>query len=387
VSGATDTPDRLEDFLARAEATLGEETAPDGLALAQLTGDLDRAAERLLGELGGPIEDAAAADASRDHAAREDAARASALVRVGALQRVARRLDVDRRFSTIGAIYESLGRLRQETRLEGLLEAAVRELGRACAFDRAVLSRVHGSAWRAEAVWIDPAADAAMSAATRAYLTERWLPLRPGTVEVQLVQRRTAALVQAGDPGVDPELVAATGTRRYVAAPVVAGDGVVGFLQADRLDGSPELRPVDRDNLWTFAEEFGLVFERLARLERLERQRVRVRDVFHATDRALRELRDDELRLDAGTGPPRRAPAHAGPRTGDGPRLDLLSAREHEVLRLLVTGASNLEIAERLVLAEGTVRSHVRRIAGKLGATGRADVVARYLRLMDRARG
>jgi hypothetical protein len=57
VSGATDTPDRLEDFLARAEATLGEETAPDGLALAQLTGDLDRAAELLPEERPYPVAD------------------------------------------------------------------------------------------------------------------------------------------------------------------------------------------------------------------------------------------------------------------------------------------------------------------------------------------
>lgn len=370
----------VDALMARAEDELRRDEAPDGLALGRLTGELDRAAGRLAEALGAR----AAPDAATR---REDAARAAALVRLGRLQRTARRLDVDRRFATIGAIYESLGRLRQETRLEGLLASAVRELGRACAFDRAVLSRVHGSAWRAEAVWIDPAADPAMAASTRAYLTERWLPLRPGTVEVQLVQRRTAALVEAGDPGVDPDLVASTGTRRYVAAPVVAGERVVGFLQADRLDGSPELRPVDRDNLWTFAEEFGLVFERLALLERLEQQRVRVRDVFLATDRALLDLRDDELRLDADAAGSSRPAGRHGPARDDAPRLELLSPREHEVLRLLVTGATNQEIAEHLVLAEGTVRSHVRRIAGKLHATGRADAVARYLRLTERDRG
>lgn len=373
-----DLPGDLDAFLARAEDGLGRHEAPDGLAHAHLTADLDRWADELLRRLA-----PTSGDGPDDVG---DAVLAAGLVRIGGLQRLARRRHVDRRFSTIGAIYESLGRLRQETRMEGLLLSAVRELGRACAFDRAVLSRVHGSAWRAEAVWIDPAADPAMAAATRAYLTEQWLPLRPGTVEVQLLRRRVAALVQAGDPGVDPELVAATGTTRYVAAPVLAGDRVVGFLQADRLDGSPELGAQDRDNLWTFAEEFGLVFERLALLDRLERQRVRVRDVFHATDRALQELRDDELHLGRG---PARTDRRAGPPGAapvEEPRLSLLSAREVEVLRLLVTGATNREIAERLVLAEGTVRSHVGRIARKLRATGRADVVARYLRLTERDR-
>jgi LuxR family transcriptional regulator, regulator of acetate metabolism len=364
-----------ETLLRHAEHRLAAEGALDGLALARLTGDLDRAADAIAARLAGPPRDVV-----------DETADAASLVRIGVLQRVARRQDVDRRFSTVGAIYESLGRLRQETRLEGLLASAVRELGRACAFDRAVLSRIHGSAWRAEAVWIDPAAEPAMAAATRDYLTKQWIPLRPGTFEVQLVQRRRAALVQAGDPGVDPELVASTGTRRYVAAPIVAGDRVVGFLQADRLDGSPELREVDRDNLWTFAEEFGLVFERLALLERLERQRIRVRDVFHATDRVLRELRDDELRLDTGSGQVDVGSEDPARPAIEGPRVEFLSVREHEVLQLLVSGATNREIAERLVLAEGTVRSHVRRIAKKLHATGRADVVSRYLRLVGRER-
>ncbi|WP_026910515.1 LuxR C-terminal-related transcriptional regulator [Patulibacter minatonensis] len=375
MTGPSQAPAVPAPLLDHAERELGSPGALDGLALARLTGDLDRAADVISARLGGAA-----------RTPEEEAEDAAALVRIGTLQRAARRQDVDRRFSTVGAIYESLGRLRQETRLEGLLASAVRELGRACAFDRAVLSRIHGSAWRAEAVWIDPAAEPAMAEATRDYLTKQWIPLRSGTVEVQLVQRRRAALVEADDVGVDPELVASTGTRRYVAAPVVAGDRVVGFLQADRLDGSPELRDVDRDNLWTFAEEFGLVFERLALLERLERQRIRVRDVFHATDRVLRELRDDELRLDAGTRPGDGSPGFPQRPAVQGARIEFLSVREHEVLQLLVTGATNREIAERLVLAEGTVRSHVRRIAKKLDATGRADIVSRYLRLVGRER-
>ncbi len=48
-----------------------------------------------------------------------------------------------------------------------------------------------------------------------------------------------------------------------------------------------------------------------------------------------------------------------------------LSTREAAVLKLLASGASNREIADRLVLAEGTVKNHVSNILGKLHAENR----------------
>jgi DNA-binding NarL/FixJ family response regulator len=59
-----------------------------------------------------------------------------------------------------------------------------------------------------------------------------------------------------------------------------------------------------------------------------------------------------------------------------------LTAGEREVLDLMATGATNGEIADRLVISETTVKSHVSRISGKLRASSRADAVSRYLRLM-----
>lgn len=50
-----------------------------------------------------------------------------------------------------------------------------------------------------------------------------------------------------------------------------------------------------------------------------------------------------------------------------------LSAREVDVLRLLAQGASNREIAERLILAEGTVKNHVSSILAKLHAANRTQ--------------
>lgn len=52
-----------------------------------------------------------------------------------------------------------------------------------------------------------------------------------------------------------------------------------------------------------------------------------------------------------------------------------LSEREDEVLRLLATGASNRDIAKRLVISELTVKSHVSRILQKLAVPSRMQAV------------
>jgi DNA-binding NarL/FixJ family response regulator len=61
--------------------------------------------------------------------------------------------------------------------------------------------------------------------------------------------------------------------------------------------------------------------------------------------------------------------------------IEPLSQREREVLVLVAQGHSNREIAERLVLAEGTVKNHVSNILGKLQAENRtqaADIARRH---------
>jgi DNA-binding NarL/FixJ family response regulator len=63
------------------------------------------------------------------------------------------------------------------------------------------------------------------------------------------------------------------------------------------------------------------------------------------------------------------------PAARDVARLDLLTDREHDVLRLMARGATNAEIGATLFVAEATVKTHVGSIFAKLGVRDRAAAI------------
>jgi DNA-binding NarL/FixJ family response regulator len=70
--------------------------------------------------------------------------------------------------------------------------------------------------------------------------------------------------------------------------------------------------------------------------------------------------------------------ADAGPeRPAEVTGAEPLTQRERDVLRLIVVGASNREIAAELVITEETVKTHVARILRKLNVTSRARAAVR----------
>jgi LuxR family maltose regulon positive regulatory protein len=73
---------------------------------------------------------------------------------------------------------------------------------------------------------------------------------------------------------------------------------------------------------------------------------------------------------------------HAEPgATGVNDLVEPLTAREQEVLLLLATGSSNQGIADELVVTLDTVKKHVSRVLGKLGASNRTEAVVQARRL------
>ncbi|GAA2606072.1 MULTISPECIES: response regulator [Streptomyces] len=71
--------------------------------------------------------------------------------------------------------------------------------------------------------------------------------------------------------------------------------------------------------------------------------------------------------------PAASAPDHAS--GSPDPRLTPLTERETEILRVMGQGWTNTEIAERLHLAESTVKTHVGRILAKTGSRDRVQAV------------
>jgi DNA-binding NarL/FixJ family response regulator len=68
-----------------------------------------------------------------------------------------------------------------------------------------------------------------------------------------------------------------------------------------------------------------------------------------------------------------RTPAPSAPPAQTPPAGQALTTREVEVLRLVATGATNREIAERLYVSEGTVKNHISRVLSRLGLRDRTQ--------------
>ena len=124
----------------------------------------------------------------------------------------------------------------------------------------------------------------------------------------------------------------------------------------------------DRDVLWAFADGFSHIYERAMLTEQLRAQRDSVRELFFGAVDRLDELCESTTErmsegLEAGV-------------DGPGAVTVELTDREAEVFELMVTGATNQAIADRLVITEGTVKSHVKHILRKYGAVNRAQAIA-----------
>jgi DNA-binding CsgD family transcriptional regulator len=273
-----------------------------------------------------------------------------------------------------------------------VIDLAPRELCATRIFDRVLMSRVRGSTWLPHALYAvddDGRVTLEIDGADGGPVDELEIPLASPLVEAEVVRRRLPALVQdaAHEPRTHRPLVERTGTPEYVVAPVVANSSVIGLLHADAVACGRPLSPVDRDLLRTFADGVGLIYELAGLVERAELQRRKVAEVCEAAVRSSEDIDPGpalSLGASAAVVDPVREPGAFRRERFDEPRessrLSRLTAREREVLALLASGATNAALADRLTVAESTVKSHVKHILHKLGAGNRAAAIACYLR-------
>ena len=317
----------------------------------------------------------------------EIADRIELIYEVGEVREALRERGLIERLEVLARIQESMFELRTCETPQELIEAAPGELCRACGFTRALISRVHGGKWVPEVIETVSGMDPEASEFAK-YIDEVEIPLDHMLIETELVRRRTHTIVR--DPQNDPRtykpIMQRGRTDAYVAAPIMPTGRVIGFLHADRIGQPYPVDDQDRENIWTFAEQFGLLYERAVLVERLGSQREQMREAFASAEKVIDDLWQAEIELTRREQEEPEVSRTAASlfRSSDS-RLDrLMTRREREVLELMSSGATNTRIAQELVISEGTVKSHVKHILRKLRVGNRAEAVARYLQLLMR---
>jgi DNA-binding CsgD family transcriptional regulator len=199
-------------------------------------------------------------------------------------------------------------------------------------------------------------------------LTEGWLAAAEGTVTLAVEKALDAARLAAESGQHGFELIALHDAVRFgdrdCAPRLVELTGRVGGALA-RLIGDHTTAVVEVDPDAVFAAAEG--FERLGAL-------LSAADAFADASTLYRDADNKRRAVDAAARADRLAGECGGIRT---PALKTaanplpISAREREIAELIAAGASNKQIAERLVLSVRTVEGHIYRACAKVGVGDR----------------
>jgi DNA-binding CsgD family transcriptional regulator/GAF domain-containing protein len=288
-----------------------------------------------------------------------------------------------RQASTSQIVRDALSGLRDVRSVEELVERAPGAASMV-GFDRVLLSRIDESTWVPESMYVNN--DARWADEIVAAGREDLRTLDNSLLETQIVRRNKPLVVSEtlDHPNLHRAMIDASQTRSYAAAPIAAWGRVIGFLHADCYQQGRHLDGTDRDLLWTFCDGLGHLITRTAAIDAVQSLRGEL-------DRLAAGVRSFES--DGGWPMPRAgsggspAPRSGAPRwfPDSGPGFadeveGALTRREVEVMRLMGAGHTNAQIARRLVISEGTVKSHVKHILRKLQASNRAEAVSRWLR-------
>ena len=291
-----------------------------------------------------------------------------ALVDLLALERELLELEYVRRADALERVSEAVRRLGEQGTTEGLLTRAAAELVAGSAFDRVLVSEVVDG--RLAPLTIADSADQPAADAALGELGEAVIRLEYPLVEYEVARGHEPEVVRVADAGArTPALLARSlGWGSYAVAALVVGSTTIGLLHGDATRSGRTVDSLDGEVVGRYAEELAGVCERAVLRHTLELHRAELSAAVHWMSTRLGRLEDA-----AGLVSPRSA-------QGDARLVESLTARELDVLRLLARGNTNLAIATALMVREGTVKYHVKNILRKLGATNRADAVARFVR-------
>ncbi len=215
-----------------------------------------------------------------------------------------------------------------------------------------------------------------------------------GQADTPSVQRAVALTEAAfyallSDPSSSSRYIARAREAIALAQPLDAADAValavaddlLAFLAAANGEAHSDLSAAFAPFSRLLAQRRGLVSLELAGVAvgNARRGAAEGTTAFHtAIDTLTRDGPRFEARLARAYAATFLRPKRAEPRTVVS--VDL-TARESEILALLVEGLSNKEIADRLVVSPRTIETHVERVLGKLEVGSRSRAIAKALRL------
>jgi DNA-binding CsgD family transcriptional regulator/GAF domain-containing protein len=277
------------------------------------------------------------------------------------------------------AVDLALNRMRTGSDTQQLLTLAAVALRAATGLSRSLVCGVVNGRLEPVAAATPDHGGAILALAQRGQLT-----LEPGILETEVLRKRVGMVADAAtleSRSLRP-LVPAAHSSEYLVVPVTIDDEVVALLFADDGPRGRALTARDLEAARLFADSVAMIISSAAIHLRLDEQRDELDATLLAAESMIRRMRESRVEI---------APSLARPTIGlrsDSARITPIvptgnarfTTRERDVLELLARGYTNLQVADRLTVTNSTVKSHVKHIFKKLGASTRAEAIARYRR-------
>ena len=245
-----------------------------------------------------------------------------------------------------------------------------------------MISTIRGSVWLPQEWHITDDTDPS-SRRLQQFVADAHIPLSVAPLETDLIRRRVGAIARApaSDRRTFKALIEVSGSWGYIAAPITAQGRTIGMIHADRPGRHGNVTVDDLEKLVAFAECFSVSFENAVLADKAARQQADVGQMWASIEAVI-----DPAALEAATPSSQLSTGSTDQVGGHGLKApgqaSLLTSREREILSYLATGATNRQIGRSLVISEGTVKSHLKRISKKLNTTSRAAAVAIYAEML-----